>query len=460
LGRLDHQVKINGFGIELGDIESLLRQHPAVEQAVALVLTLREQPQLVLYWQRRVDAVADEQSLRVYLQQQLPAYMQPAYWLELAEFPLNSNGKIDRKALPLPQPAVQASQPPATDLELQLQQIFQQLLEQAVPDVTVSFFELGGHSLLSIRLLQLLNNQGRTQHWPLLSLADLFSNPDIRQLATHINAGISQQQHSAKLQDDGVRWVVLEPQAGLPDWWVIPGAGAVSAAMLPLARQLRCHAQLWVAEPQGRHGLQNPHQDWVNLTHDYLQALRLVQPQGPYRIAGHSLGGRIAYQLACALEAQGEQVTLCLLDVDLRPMAATGDVLDACREMYQLMCRAMAQPALAFSEPAQCRVALGQLMQQAGLLPATDWQAELDALLAVASAQAELYRQFKPGPKFQGRALLIYGDEFATAHPTTQLRRRLKQYLKGNLQLQQVDGDHLTMLPAPALAQTLIELLP
>ena len=464
LGRLDHQVKINGFRIELGDIESQLRQHPAVEQVVALALTVREQPQLVLYWQRRaVHGVTEqvpeqltEQELRSYLQQQLPAYMQPAYWLELTTFPLNSNGKIDRKALPAPQPQQRQSQPPATATEMQLQQLFQQVLTQPVEDVTASFFDLGGHSLLSISLVQLLNQHGRTAEWPLLSLADLFSHADIRSLAALID-GAQHAQHATVT--DTVRWVVLEPQPGLPDWWVIPGAGAVSAAMLPLARQLRGEAQLWVAEPQGRLGQLAPHQDWTLLIDDYLQALRLTQPEGPYRIAGHSLGGRIAYQLACALQAQGEQVTLCLLDVDLHPVAATSALADAATEMYQLLCRALAQPAQTFSEPAQYRAALVQLMQQAGLLPAKDWQTELDALLAIASAQAELYRQFKPGPKFQGESWLIYGDEFATAHPRTHLRRQLKQYLKGSLQLQQVEGDHLSMLSAPALAARLKALL-
>lgn len=454
LGRLDHQVKINGFRIELGDIESQLRQHPAVEQAVALALTVREQPQLVLYWQRRTEVT--EQELRSYLQQQLPAYMQPAYWLELEAFPLNSNGKIDRKALPTPQMQQQQSQPPQTATELQLQQIFQQVLNTEVTDVTASFFDLGGHSLLSISLMQQLNQHGRGAGWPLLSLAELFSHADIRALARLIDAG---QPTAPDSSSDRVRWVVLEPQPGLPDWWLIPGAGAVSASMLPLARQLRGEAQVWVAEPQGRLGQLAPHQDWSQLTEDYLQALKLVQPKGPYRIAGHSLGGRIAYQLACALQAQGEQVMLCLLDVDLQPVAVASAMADAATEMYQLLCRAMGQPAQTFSEPAQYRAALVQLMQQASLLPGTDWQAELDALLAVAAAQAELYRQFKPGPKFQGESWLIYGDEFATAHPRTQLRRQLKQYLKGSLQLQQVQGDHLSMLAAPALAARLKALL-
>lgn len=460
LGRLDHQVKINGFRIELGDIESQLRQHPAVEQAVALALTVREQPQLVLYWQRRSapgeTEQVTEQALRSYLQQQLPAYMQPAYWLELTTFPLNSNGKIDRKALPAPQPQQRQSQPAATATEMQVQQLYQQVLTQPVNDVTASFFDLGGHSLLSISLVQLLNQHGRSAGWPLLSLADLFSHADIRSLAALIDSGQRTQDADAA---DTVRWVVLEPQPGLPDWWVIPGAGAVSAAMLPLARQLRGEAQVWVAEPQGRLGQLAPHQDWTLLIDDYLQALRLTQPEGPYRIAGHSLGGRIAYQLACALQAQGEQVTLCLLDVDLHPVAATSAMADATTEMYQLLCRALAEPAQTFSEPAQYRAALVQLMQQAGLLPAKDWQTELDALLAIASAQAELYRQFKPGPKFHGESWLIYGDEFATAHPRTHLRRQLKQYLKGSLQLQQVEGDHLSMLAAPALAARLKALL-
>ncbi len=454
LGRLDYQVKINGFRIELGDIESQLRQHPAVEQAVAVALTVREQPQLVLYWQRRAEVT--EQELRSYLQQQLPAYMQPAYWLELEAFPLNSNGKIDRKALPSPQAQQQQQQPPQTATERQLQQIFQQVLGTDVDDVTASFFDLGGHSLLSISLMQHVNQHGRAATWPQLSLADLFSHADIRALAALIDAG---ERPADADPVDTVRWVVLEPQAGLPDWWLIPGAGAVSAAMLPLARQLRGHAQVWVAEPQGRLGMLTPHQDWATLTADYLAALRAVKPKGPYRIAGHSLGGRIAYQLACALEAQGEEVILCLLDVDLQPVATSSAMADAATEMYQLLCRALGQPAQSFSAPAQYRVALAQLMQQAGLLAQTGWQTELDALLAVATAQAGLYQQFKPGPKFAGQSWLIYGDEFAAVHPRAQLRKQLKRYLQGSLQLQQVEGDHLAMLSASALSARLAALL-
>lgn len=454
LGRIDHQVKINGFRIELGDIESQLRQHPAIEQAVALALPVREQLMLVLYWQRRPNVSVSESQLRSWLAQQLPAYMQPGYWLELAEFPLNSNGKIDRKALPPPQLQQQHCEPPATATELQLQQIYQQVLAQDVTDVTASFFALGGHSLLSIKLIQQLNQHGKQAGWPQLSLADLFSHADIRSLAALLDSGLA----VAAQQHDQVRWVTLEPQAGLPDWWLIPGAGAVSSAMLPLARLLRGRAQLRVAEPQGRLGVLTPHQDWASVSADYLAALKQQQPQGPYRIAGHSLGGRIAYQLACALEAAGEQVTLCLLDVDLQPAVATGTLSDAATEMYHLLCRALGQPAASGDEPSDYRAALVALMQQAGLLPQQDWQSELDALLAIATAQAGLYQQFRPGPKFYGESWLIYGDEFAVTHPRASLRRKLKQYLQGRLKLQQVDGDHLTMLSAPALADCLAAL--
>lgn len=456
LGRLDHQVKINGFRIELGDIESQLRQHPAIEQVVALALPVREQLMLVLYWQRRPDVPVSESQLRSWLAQQLPAYMQPGYWLELAEFPLNSNGKIDRKALPAPQAQQQHNAPPATATELQLQQIYQQVLAQDVSDVTASFFALGGHSLLSIKLIQQLNQHGKQAGWPQLSLADLFSHADIRSLAALLDSG---QIADTTAGTDQVRWVTLEPQAGLPDWWLIPGAGAVSAAMLPLARQLRGRAQLRVAEPQGRLGLLTPHQDWVSVTADYLAALQQQQPKGPYRIAGHSLGGRIAYQLACALEAAGEQVTLCLLDVDLQPVADATPLTDAATEMYHLLCRALGQPVASYDEPGEYRAALVTIMQQAGLLPEHGWQPELDALLAIATAQAGLYQQFRPGPKFYGASWLIYGDEFAATHPRANLRRKLKQYLQGRLSLLQVDGDHLSMLAAPALAARLAALL-
>ncbi|WP_460135955.1 amino acid adenylation domain-containing protein [Pseudomonas sp. S1_E04] len=179
VGRSDFQVKVRGFRIEPGEIESLLRRYPGVEEAVVMI---DPRSQSLFAWLQAPSSV-DQGALRRYLESVLPSYMVPAGFVEQPRLALNANGKIDRKALPAPQPVRVEGVAPRTETERQLAEIWQDLL--AVPHVGVfdSFFELGGHSLLAMRLM----TQVESRFGIRIELRSLFHNPTIAALAEQID---------------------------------------------------------------------------------------------------------------------------------------------------------------------------------------------------------------------------------------------------------------------------------
>jgi amino acid adenylation domain-containing protein len=166
LGRTDHQIKVRGFRVELGEIESVLAEHPAVKEAV--VVAYDPQPgsrRLAAYWVPRPGAAAAAGSaeLRAFLERRLPEYMVPAAWIELAALPLNASGKLDRRALPAPEvqrreltrPFVE----PRTPAEETVAAIWQELLGVARVGVDDDFYELGGHSMVLLQVRHRLQRE-------------------------------------------------------------------------------------------------------------------------------------------------------------------------------------------------------------------------------------------------------------------------------------------------------------
>jgi len=188
IGRADHQVKIRGARIELGEVEAVLRQHPEVAQAV--VLAREDQAhdkRLVGYVITKSTASEPDAlntSLRAYVRQRLPEYMVPAAVVVLDTLPLTRNGKLDRSALPAPQFGLRTphEQLPANGLERWLAGVWQELLGLPQVGVEDNFFDLGGHSLLITQVhRQLRERLGRD-----ISIIELFEYPTIRSLTRHL----------------------------------------------------------------------------------------------------------------------------------------------------------------------------------------------------------------------------------------------------------------------------------
>ncbi|MDY7096206.1 MAG: amino acid adenylation domain-containing protein, partial [Acidobacteriota bacterium] len=187
LGRMDHQVKVRGFRVELGEIEQALGDHPGVREAAVVAHIPATSggaggTRLVGYVVYEETADLGAADLRAYLRQRLPEYMVPASLVELGSLPLTPNGKVDRDALPAPgslsRAGEQGYEPPRTDAEKALAQAWSEVLGVESVGIHDDFFELGGDSILSIQLTTRARKAG-VEINPRL----VFENPTIAELA-------------------------------------------------------------------------------------------------------------------------------------------------------------------------------------------------------------------------------------------------------------------------------------
>jgi amino acid adenylation domain-containing protein/non-ribosomal peptide synthase protein (TIGR01720 family) len=188
LGRADFQVKIRGFRVELGEIETVLGQHPAVREAIAWVWQASGTQRLVAYIVPQNDDAPAAADLRAFLKEKLPEYMIPAAFVTLDSLPLTSNGKIDHAALPAPDQIQSESAStyvaPSTPPEQLLADIWAQVLGLRQVGIHDNFFELGGDSIMSIQVIARANQAGLQ-----LTAKQLFEQPTIAGLAALANAG-------------------------------------------------------------------------------------------------------------------------------------------------------------------------------------------------------------------------------------------------------------------------------
>ena len=312
LGRIDNQLKIRGFRIELGEIEIVLAQHPEVKE---VVVTVREDQlankHLVAYIVPHGKQLLVSE-LRRFLKQQMPDYMIPSAFMLLETLPLTPNGKVDQKALPIPDIAIsqEVSFVAARDtIELQLTQIWEDVLSTHPIGVQHNFFDLGGHSLLAVRLMARIQQQfGKT-----LPLATLFKSPTIEQLASILRSSIDYRSSSPL--------VTIQPVGKRSPFFCIhPGGGNVLCYM-DLARYLGREQPFYGLQSLGLNGEQEPLSRIEDMAACYIQALQSVQPQGPYHLGGWSLGGIIAFEMAQQLYASGHQVALLALIDSYVPIA-------------------------------------------------------------------------------------------------------------------------------------------
>ncbi|WP_448649233.1 amino acid adenylation domain-containing protein [Pseudomonas corrugata] len=190
LGRLDHQVKLRGQRIELGEIDAELLAQSGVRDAATLLLDQR----LVSFW----CGDADEAAIRSALSDSLPSHMLPSFFVQLDSLPLNSNGKLDRKALAAtPLPEHHSDRPytaPRTATQSALCELFSEVLDCASVGIEDHFFQLGGHSLLATRLV----SRVRERLGVSLPLALVFEHPTVAALADYVHAATADESITAQ----------------------------------------------------------------------------------------------------------------------------------------------------------------------------------------------------------------------------------------------------------------------
>jgi amino acid adenylation domain-containing protein len=303
IGRADRQVKLRGFRIELGEVEAALRGLPEVDQAV---VELQPGPsgdkRLVAY---AVPAADQPTPAAEHLQRQLaatlPPYMVPAVFVTLPAMPLTPNGKIDRAALPPPEDRPAAGRAEVEDpLQRQLKAEWMQVLGVSSLSVDDSFFDLGGHSLLAIRLLDAVERRfGRK-----LGLASLFDGPTVRRQAALLR--------SAETSSTGCV-ATVQPHGERAPLFFVSGFGGAILPFHALSRHLGADQPLHVLDINSLGCLEDGSATLDEMAREMVADMRRLQPQGPYHLAGFSLGGKIVYAMAQQLHAVGEDVALLAL---------------------------------------------------------------------------------------------------------------------------------------------------
>jgi amino acid adenylation domain-containing protein len=187
VGRSDYQVKVHGFRIELGEIEAALEQQSSVFAAVAVTdQAAGSESRLIAYWIPKQNATATSNELRAYLGQRLPAYMVPSQFVQLTEFPLTPNGKVDRSKLPKPNQEQLRLETkyvsPGTTIEVLLAGMWQEVLKVERIGIHDNFFDTGGHSLAAIQIISRINYCLGV----LIAVPIFFSHPTITQLSQAI----------------------------------------------------------------------------------------------------------------------------------------------------------------------------------------------------------------------------------------------------------------------------------
>ena len=306
--RIDRQVKIRGLRIELGEIENSLSQHPDIREN--LVIARSESAigqQLVAYIVPKQETKNNisPANLRTFLKEKLPDYMVPAAFIILESFPLNPNGKIDRRALPAPNISSFSGNnslvQPRDEIEAKLAQIWSQLLNIDSVGVKDSFFDLGGHSLVAINLMSKIQQQFGKK----LPLATLFTNRTIEDLANLIRDFNDVTSYSPL--------VPIQTQGTKEPFFCIHPAGGHVLCYVSLSRYLGSDRPFYGLQAQGFNGGEEALTTVEDMASLYVKAIREFKPEDPYQIGGWSFGGVVAYEVAQQLQQQGQEVSLLAL---------------------------------------------------------------------------------------------------------------------------------------------------
>ncbi|MFE1229702.1 MupA/Atu3671 family FMN-dependent luciferase-like monooxygenase [Streptomyces sp. NPDC058745] len=456
LGRGDDQVKVRGFRVELGEVETVLRDHPAVGSCVVAARGPAGAQYLAAYLVAAPDHRApDAEELRAHLRGRLPEFMIPARYVRLDELPLNANGKVDRLRLPDPAAgdAAQAAEAPVTPLQKELAEVWKQALEIESVGIRDNFFELGGHSITVIRAVDFAGKRGIR-----ITARQLFQHQTIAELAESAGEGNA-------VAATGATVTPIRSGGTRPPLFCLHSSTGTSASYYPLAAHL--------GEDRPVYGVDAApivpgaaEESLDDLAERYCASIRKIQPEGPYHLLGWSLGGGIAWAVASRLQADGDTVGLLTL-LDTQPPAELAEALghaESAGAFADSFALSMGRPPLAIDlaalRPLDTEAQFGAVldrMTEAGLVRDGE-RTEILARARMFTAMTRAASVWKATP-YRGPVELLVADQPGDVDWFAQGWAR---HSDGPVRTRLVPGDHFSVMrsgSAPALAEVIGELL-
>ncbi|WP_287243564.1 MULTISPECIES: thioesterase domain-containing protein [unclassified Okeania] len=483
IGRIDNQVKVRGYRIETGEIESTLTQHPSVKQAVVLATEDNSgNKSLVAYLVLESETPEGSQTeaigkLKQYLKQRLPQYMIPSGFVVLPQLPLTPNGKVDRKALPIPDNISSVSTEyvaPETETQKALAEIWQEVLGIEQVGMHDNFFDLGGHSLLAVRLMAEIEKEFGQN----ISLAALFQGPTLEKLAILLrqsgDAGTPIREIQPKIsltqKTDTHSWsplVAIQPQGNHPPFFCMPGSGGNVVYFHQLARHLGNEQPFYALQPPSLDGVSEPFSSLEEVAAYYLQAIQTLQPSSPYFLGGHSFGGLVTFEMAQQLQQKGETVALlALFDFPAPLQGTTPKQLDwddtrwlsNIAHMLEILSGKNFDISYETLKPLTPEAQLNYLKRQmeiVSLLPPNSGIERVRGIVQTIKAEELAFMSYLPQRSYQGAITLfrtskVDRDELGMLGDIpTDTTWGWNQFSSQPVEVHVVPGNHITMLSEP-----------
>ncbi|ARU60331.1 hypothetical protein CBW65_04080 [Tumebacillus avium] len=448
LGRNDSQVKIRGLRIELSEVERVLNELDAVQQAVvAAPKGANGEPILIGY---TVADPARLEEIEAHLQAKLPLYMVPQLVL-LDRIPVNHNGKADYKALAAlgvaePERREGALVAPRDELEAELVLIWEELLMHSPIGIEDHFFKIGGHSIAAIRLISRIAKRFDCE----LPLNVLFKQATIRELAELIR------NREGAAESSPLVSFTADQAEGTPLFLVHP-IGGNTFCYATLASQLQQNFHVYALQASGLDGSSEPLASVEEMAASYLTALRTVQPEGPYHLGGWSFGGVVAFEMARQLQAAGEEIAMLTMFDSFAPIDLYRRAEGASEEellhgfLRDLLATAGNEASTQLEELLAAHQTLGALLpslREQGLVPHDLDEPSMEKLFRVYQANVRAQECYQPQQGLSAPTLLILangGALDADDHPTL----GWSTLLDTPIQLASVAGNHYAMLQEP-----------
>ncbi|GAB08435.1 putative non-ribosomal peptide synthetase [Gordonia araii NBRC 100433] len=443
VGRSDHQVKINGQRVELGEIDAALADQPGISSAVTIGVADRHgRDRLVGYLVPETVATIDTGAVLDALRRRLPAYMVPAALVTVDELPLTVIGKLDRRRLPIPEfpDDAEGYEAPANATERLVADVFAEVLDVDRVSVVQSFFDAGGNSLSATRVVGALRERTDAD----IALATLFADPTPRGVAAALTG-------AAGVANDVL--ITLRADGSRPPIFCIHPAGGLAWFYGGFAPYI---------EDRPIYGLQDPHvvldepeaSSVEELAARYAREIRAVAPHGPYHLLGWSIGGYLAHAVAVELQRAGESVAyLGLMDsialggdvatdgspeVDAHTEADAADLLGGWRELFDL------GDDVTASSPEEVADVVRQQIAGMGLLDA----GQVDRVMDSFANSAQIGAEYRPDV-FDG-SLQVFTATADKPDPAA-VAASWRPYVTGGIANVDVDTHHLGMADADAL---------
>ncbi|HYP28778.1 MAG TPA: thioesterase domain-containing protein, partial [Blastocatellia bacterium] len=404
IGRRDNQVKIRGYRVELGEVEAALSGCPGVAQAAVLAEGDGLQARLVAFVVQKEGVSVDVKQWREQLRAKLPQHMVPDQIIELEQMPLMANGKIDRKALPRCESSRQKTPAKEKHLldrtELQLIQVWEEVLCVQCVDITDNFFELGGNSLAAVSLCARLRKIYGAQ----ISVRMVFDAPTIESMAVLVRQNMSPGPPSSVIP--------INPHGEKLPFFCMHAAGGVPHSYIHLAHSLGPDQPFYALQSYGLDLGQEPLSTVEDMAAVYIEDIRRVQPAGPYQIGGWSFGVPVSFEVAQQLTAMGEEVRLLVLMDSPRNCNPADRVLseEELREVERSFLAeylreelGLAVESLTFDQQVLLYM---NTLKESGMLPADITQEQIRRYVRVTVTNKHAARLYQPKP-YQGRVTLF-----------------------------------------------------